>query len=145
MYNKSKRVKLFALALLILAVSMIVSLNKAKAATAYNNTTNAMLNCSINSGGTLQAAMSVFGVSGVTSRIDVELYIEKRILGVFWKKINIGYPNNIWTDSTTGIVYSHIFTTDLTSTGTYRVSVTYTVSGSGGSANVIPFTQKLSY
>ena len=139
------RTAYFALALLTLVMGLIVPLRKAEAATTYNNTTNATLNCSVNTSGLLQVSMSVTGIKGKTSGIAVELYVEKRILGIFWKKVDIGCPNNIWTDSTTNYYYSHVFSHSLTSTGTYRVTVTYTVSGSGGADDVIPMTDTVTY
>ena len=145
MKSNTARAAFFALALLSLVMGVIVPLRKAEAATTYNNTTAAHLYCSVNSSGTLQATMSVTGIKGKTSGIAVELYVEKRILGLFWKKVDIGCPNNIWTDSTSNYYYSHVFSHTLTSTGTYRVTVTYTVSGSGGADDVITMTDTVTY
>ena len=145
MYKTTTRAALFALALLTLVMGVIVPLRKAEAATTYNNTVDSDLSCTVNSSGLLQASMSVTGIKGKTSCIAVELYVQKRILGLFWKKVDIGCPNNIWTDSTTNTTYSHVFSHSLTSTGTYRVTVTYTVSGSGGADDVITLTDTVTY
>ena len=145
MNNKLTRAAYFALALLTLVMGVIVPLRKAEAATTYNNTTFTNLTCSVSSAGVLSANMTVTGIKGTTSGIAVELYVQKRILGLFWKKVDIGCPNNIWTDSTTSTTYSHVFTHTLTSTGTYRVTVTYTVSGSGGADDVITMTDTVTY
>ena len=66
-------------------------------------------------------------------------------MGIFWTRVNIGYTNNVWHDSTTSYIYSNYFEFQLTSTGTYRVTVTYTVSGTGGPADVITLTDILTY
>ena len=145
MYKTTTRAAFFALALLTLVMCVIVPLRKAEAATTYNNTTFTNLTCGVNSGGVLSANMTVTGIKGKTSGIAVELYVQKRILGIFWKKVDIGCPNNIWTDSTSNYYYSHVFSHTLTSTGTYRVTVTYTVSGSGGADDVIPMTDTVTY
>lgn len=110
----------------------------------YNNTTYANISCSIENG-RLQTALSVTGIKGVTTRIKAELYVEKRVLGIIWTRVDIGYTNNVWIDSTTSYIYSNIFTHTLESTGTYRVTVTFTVSGSGGSDDVIVKTNTLTY
>ena len=145
MKSKTKRFCTFALTLLLLPMSIAVPLQKASAAIMYNNTTSASLNCSVNSSGKLSAVMSVVGKAGKTSRIGVELYVEKKVMLVFWKKVDIGYPNNVWTDSVNATNYSNTFQTDLSSTGTYRTTVTYTVSGSGGANDVITLTDTVTY
>lgn len=145
MYSMVKRVSVFALAMLTLIMGVVVPFRKAEAAIMYNNTTDAYLSCSVNSNGQLQASMSVVGIKNKTTRIDIELYVEKRILGVFWSRVDIGYPNNIWTASTSNYSYSHTFTTNLPSSGTYKVTVTYTVSGSGGSDDIIERTETIQF
>ena len=145
MYKTTTRAAFFALALLTLVMGVIVPLRKAEAATTYNNTTYATLDCSVNVNGVLNAVMAVTGIKGTTSSISVELYVEKRVLGIFWKKVDIGCPNNVWTDSVSASNYSHTFTKLLSSTGTYRTTVTYTVSGSGGADDVITMTDTVTY
>ena len=139
------RISVFALAVLLLAMSIYVPLNKAAAATTYNNTTNTGLTCSISSAGRLTANLLVTGIKGRTTRIQAELYVEKRFLLVFWSRVAIGYPNDLWTDSVNSYNYSNTFSTDLSSTGTYRVTVTYTVSGTGGADDIITMTQIETY
>ena len=145
MYSIFKRITVFALMLLMLIMGTFVLYRKVEAATMYYNTSAALLNCSVNSNGLLEATLSVTGIKNRTTHISVELYVEKKILGLFWSRINIGYPDNIWTDSTTNYLYSNIFTTSLPSEGTYRVTVTFTVSGTGGANDVIVKTNTISY
>lgn len=140
-----KRFPTLLLALLLLAMSIAVPLKKARAAITYNNTNNTSLDCSVSSGGQLSAVLAVTGIKGTTSRISVELYVEKRVLLVFWSRVDIGCPNNVWTDAVNSYNYGNTFTTNLSSTGTYRVTVTYTVSGSGGADDVITKTQTVTY
>ena len=126
-----KRSIALALSLLTLLVFFAVPASKVSAATTYNNTISASLSCNVDSAGCLYSYLSVAGKSG-TTRISVELYVDKQILGLFWSRVDIGCPNNIWTDYTTKNCYSNSFSTGLPSHGTFRVTVTYTVSGSGG-------------
>ena len=88
--------------------------------------------------------MQVMGIKGKTTRIEVELYVEKRVLGIFWSRIDIGTPNNVWTDAVNAYQYNNTFSTQLSSTGTYRVTVQFSVYGSGGSTDVIPKEETLS-
>ncbi|MBO4878744.1 MAG: hypothetical protein J5544_00635 [Clostridia bacterium] len=141
----TKRSFTLAMTMLLLVMSILVPLEKASAATTYNNTLRSSLTCDVDSNGELSATMSVNGKSGITTHIGVELYIEKKILGIFWSRVDIGCENNIWTDSTNSYKYNHVFTTQLNSTGTYRVTATYTVSGSGGSDDIITKTDTVTY
>ena len=59
--------------------------------------------------------------SGVT-RVDVTAYVEKRTLLLFWNKVDIGQPNNEWTDTCYGLYGSACFSTQLPASGTYRVT-----------------------
>ena len=145
MYSMVKRVSVFALALLTFVMGVVVPYRRAEAATTYNNATYTSAICNIDSSGHLDVGLTVSGIKGITTKISVELYVEKRILGVFWSRVNIGYPNNTWTDSNTGINYNNTFSTNLSSNGTYRVTVTFIVSGSGGSDDTIVQTPTCSY
>ena len=145
MKTSIKRCSVLLLTILLLVMSIAVPLHKASAAITYNNTFSADLNCSVNSSGRLSAQLKVTGISGKTTRIETELYIEKRFLLVFWNRVSIGYPNDVWTDAVNATNYNNTFNHDLSSTGTYRVTVTYTVYGTGGSADEITKTATVTY
>lgn len=145
MKSKAKRFCTLSLTLLLLVMSIAVPIKKASAAITYNNTYSATQSSSVNSNGKLSTQLSVTGIKGTTQRIETELYVEKRILLVFWSRVDIGCPNNVWTDAVNSYLYSNTFTHDLTSTGTYRVTVTYTVSGTGGTDDVITITKTVTY
>ena len=144
MYSMVKRVSVFALALLTLIMGVVVPYRRAEAAIMYNNVTNAYMNCSIDSSNQLHASLTALGIKGTTSSIKAEVYVEKRILGLFWTRVDIGYPNNTWTDSTTSYTYNNVFSTQLSTGVTYRVTATFTVSGDGGADDVIVKTATLS-
>lgn len=75
----------------------------------------------------------------------MSLYVEKRVLGIFWTRVDIGTPNNVWTDSTSSYTYGEIFSTQLNSTGTYRITATFTVTGTGGTNDTIPYENTVTY
>lgn len=142
----TKRGTLLILAALMLVVGMMIPYRNAEAAMTYNNTNYASLTCSVNPAtGELQASLNVDGKKGITSQIETELYVEKQILGIIWKRVDIGCVNNLWIDSTTSYHYTNTFSTILSSSGTYRIVVKYTVSGSGGPSDVIMKTENISY
>ena len=141
----TKRGTMAALAMLFLIMGIVTPQKNAKAAMMYNNTTNASLSGYIDSNGVLHASLSVYGRPGITTRIEAQLYVEKQFLGIFWTRINIGYNNNTWIDSTTDYYYNNSFSTSLEGNGTYRITVIYTVSGSGGTDDSITKTCIVAY
>lgn len=140
-----KKGTVLALTLLMLMACIYAPLGRTEAAVMYNNMTSASMSCSVSSAGELSADLDAAGISGRTTRIKVQLYVEKRVLGLFWSKVDIGCTDNIWEDSTTSVTYSNTFSTHLPSTGKYRVTATFTVSGRGGADDVIVKTSTLTY
>ena len=59
--------------------------------------------------------------SGVT-RVDVTAYVEKRTLLLFWNKVDIGQPDDEWTDTCYGLSGTAYFSAQLPASGTYRVT-----------------------
>lgn len=71
--------------------------------------------------------------------------IEKKTWGLFWKRVDIGEPNNEWYDVIYNYVYAGDHTFQLPSKGTYRITVVYVISGSGGAPDTITRTIKKTY
>ncbi len=111
----------------------------------YNNVSNATANLSISSSGKMTINYSYVGSSGVTTKAVITTYIEKRTLGLFWTRVDIGTTNNQWVDTIKNYRYSGSRTYQLSSTGTYRVTVIYKIYGSGGAADEIERQAKASY
>ncbi len=141
----TKRGTIIMLAALMLVMGIAVPFRNAEAAMTYNNTTDAYLSAGVDTNGNLEAILLVNGSYGITSCIEADLYVERKNWGLFWTMVDIGYNNNVWHDSTTSYLYHNVFSTNLISTGTYRVTVTYTVHGSGGSNDVIIKTATINY
>ena len=137
------------LCLILLLCTMLAAVGgyckTAKAAITFNNTANYVCSSSVNASGKLRTDLNVSGFKNITTQIQADLYVEKRILGIFWQRVNIGYTNNVWHDSTTSYHYNNFFTFQLPTTGTYRVTVTFTVSGSGGPDDIITATNTVTY
>lgn len=105
----------------------------------WNNTTDVYTSFSISSSGKATITMSCDGDSNFT-RVNIVSYIEKKTLGLFWTRVEIGTNNNEWKDSSNKNPYAQTRSTTLDSKGTYRAVVTYTVEGTGGSDDVIKDT-----
>ena len=99
----------------------------------YNNVNITYTNFIISSSGLATISVGYTGYNGITSGATIKSYVQKKTLGLFWKRIDNGQPNKEWVDTATGSTYSKSHTLQLTSKGTYRLVVEYTIKGSGGS------------
>ena len=131
---------ILTLALFMGALSAFsVSASAAEIVPYWNNTSSTTTNFSISSSGKATITMSCSGDSNFT-RVNIVSYIEKKTLGLFWTRVEIGTNNNEWKDSSNRNPYTQTRSTTLSSKGTYRAVVTYTVEGTGGSDDVIKDT-----
>lgn len=111
----------------------------------YNNVISASSIASISSTGVLKVTNSYTGDSSVTTKAIITTYIEKKILGIFWSRVDINQTNDEWVDTIYNYKYSGSHSTQLSSSGTYRVNVEYVIYGSGGSADTITRQIEKSY
>lgn len=147
-----KQIKRMFVAILVLCLSL-APLSPVSAAVAsgneimpcYNNTNSATANMDISDSGKMTINYKVSGYSSVTTKIVITTYIEKRTLGLFWTRVDIGTTDNEWVDTINGYKYSGSRTYQLSSSGTYRVTINYKIYGSGGSADEIESQIKDSY
>lgn len=111
----------------------------------YNNTSGTATNFTISSAGKASVAASYYAYADSFQSATVTSYIEKRTLGVFWSKVDIGTPNNEWVDTFTHYTGSCGHEIYLEKTGTYRATVVYEISGTGGATDVIDYEQERTY
>lgn len=111
----------------------------------YNNVGSADINISISNSGKLTITYKYYGSSSVTTKAVITTYIEKKTLGLFWKRVDIGTTNNEWVDTVYNYFYEGNRTYQLSSTGTYRVTTIYKIYGSGGAADEITCQAKATY
>ncbi len=140
----TKRLTGIISALLIMCL-FVVPLSPVSAATApeaevmpcYNNVSSATANASISDSGKLTITYNYSGSSSVTTKAVITTYIEKKFLGLFWKRVDIGTTDDQWVDTINNYRYTGSRTYQLSSTGTYRITVIYKIYGSGGAADEI--------
>lgn len=111
----------------------------------YNNVGSVDTQMSISSSGKMTINYSYRGFPSSTTKAVITTCIEKRTLGIFWSKVDIGQPNNQWVDTIANYTYAGTRTYQLSSAGTYRVTVTYKIYGTGGSADTITAELKDTY
>lgn len=104
-----------------------------------NNTCDTYTHFSVSDTGEARVMVNYNGYSAITTHASIVVKIEKRNLLVFWKDVveEIYY---CWDAS-----YSNTFVYQLEKSGTYRCTVTYTISGIGGADDVITFQDTKTY
>lgn len=83
--------------------------------------------------------------SSVFTKAVITTYLEKRTLGLFWSKVNIGQTNDEWIVTTYDNSYVGSHSHQLAKTGTYRVTAEYVIYGTGGSADTITKEMEVEY
>lgn len=129
----------------IVALLMIIALGThavviAGDASLYNNNTG-MMNSgfAITETGEAIVAVNYEGYTGVTTGATITIKIEKRTLLFFWTDV----VND--TITVVGDRYLDEFYYQLEDKGTYRCTVVYTVSGTGGPDDVLTFEDTEKY
>ena len=74
-----------------------------------------------------------------------EIYLEKRFLGIFWTRVDIGETDNVWVDAFYED-YGYVdHTLQLEKTGTYRATFKMTFTGTNTTADVLEKTVEATY
>ena len=141
----TRRILALVQAVLLLAGLAIPALAAGEITPYYNNTSYARTVASISDSGVLNVTNYCNGLPGVTSKVVITTYVEKKILGLFWSRVDIGQTDDQWVDTSYSATYNKTHTYQLTSSGTYRVTATFVVSGNGGAADEITNTKEVSY
>ena len=142
---KKRRNLFIMLVVIVLVLSATVGAIVASSnETRFNNTILASSVAAVSSSGLLTVTNQYQGISG-TTKGEITTYIEKKTWGLFWKRVYIGEPNNEWDDVIYNYVYAGDHTFQLPSKGTYRITVVYVISGSGGAADTITQTMTKTY
>lgn len=106
----------------------------------YNNTLKTTTIFSLSGTSTATVEASYRGVNGITTGATITVKVQ-RLVGYMWADV-LGAT---WSDSVTGYNGSVFHSVTLSEAGEYRAIVTYTVSGTGGSPDVITETEELTY
>ena len=111
----------------------------------YNNLVSATTTATVSSSGLLVVRHRLQGIQGVTIYTDITTKVEKKTLGLFWSEVDIGTTNNVWNIHVGSASYDGTRQCQLSSTGTYRITSTYVVTGTGGAADTITSTCQVTY
>lgn len=104
-----------------------------------NNTLSTTTGFSISTNGRATVGLAYEGYPNITTGATITIKIEKRNLLLFWRDV---------IDETITVVGDSYFNEmyyQLEDTGTYRCTVVYTVSGTGGADDVLTFEKTAKY
>ena len=110
----------------------------------WMHTQDCVATFNISNTGTATVSVNFTGYSTFfQAKLSVEF--QKKTLGLFWRTVDIGYPNNQW------VTYSYSNTTMFTqsfafeNSGTYRANIVLEITGTDGSVDVIETSIEDSY
>ena len=130
---------------MIFTHSMSMSAKAADIMPYYNNAISTLSNADVSSSGVITISYKYVGIPNVTTKAVLTIYIEKRTLGLFWTRVDIGEPDNQWVITKYLEKYTGSQSFQLSSKGTYRVTVKYKIYGTGGSADEETWKEKVTY
>ena len=111
----------------------------------FNNTMDVSNEASVSSSGKLTIMNSLVAYYNYFSKAIITTYVEKKVLGLFWSRVDIGQTNDKWID----VIYENVYTGfhyfQLSDKGTYKVTTEFVVYGSGGPADTITRTATTQY
>lgn len=111
----------------------------------FSNVISTETGFTINNTGLACTTVGYTGIQGVTTRIMCKVYLEKKVLGLFWTRVDLGNTNDEWLDTSTEVVdrFSHTFQLD--STGTYRAVFYIACCGTNGDNDIVEKTIEVKY
>ena len=129
----SKRIFTLALvAIMLFALVVSTIATESGIMPRLNNTASVETAFAIDENGEAIVSSICRGYDGITTRIVVETKIEKKFLW-WWNDVD----GASWTDETTQYYLNGDHSIQLTKSGTYRATFTFTVYGTGGEADVL--------
>lgn len=135
--NCKKRILSFAVAFILIITTGTFMVNAQEISPRYNNVNSATSVVDISSTGVVSINNIYSANSSILTKAVITTYIEKRTLGLFWSKVDIGQNNDEWVDTLYTNVYSGTHSHQLSKNGTYRATVEFVFYGSGGAADTI--------
>jgi len=145
MFKKRRSLFCFLIAVILVITASTSAFAASPYETRYNNTVTATSAASISDNGLLTVTNIYQGIKGTTTKGEITTYVEKRTLGFFWTRVDIGQPNNQWLEVVYDYSYYGSHTFQLSSHGTYRITVIYVISGTGGDPDTITRTITKTY
>lgn len=135
--NLKKRLLSFCIACMLIITTGAFFVNAQEISPRYNNVDSVNSTAGISSNGIITISNRFNADSELFTKATIITYIERKTLGLFWSKVDIGQENDEWVDIIYDNLYSGNHSYQLSKTGTYRVTVEYVFYGTGGVADNI--------
>ena len=132
--------KAISLVLVLLTIISLVGITAVAVEPRWNNTATAFTALTINNSGKATISYNCAGIGNITTSIVAETKLERK-WGILWLDVD----GAEWTVTTNSGVLSMDHYFQLSKTGTYRATTEFTVSGTGGSNDVIKCTSQSVY
>ncbi len=112
---------------------------------AWENIEDYGTNFTIDGSGNATVGLQYIAKPGEFNEARVSVKIKKRVLGIFWDTVEIGYPDNEWVAYGFGENMTLSETFALEATGTYHAIFNITFYGTDGSTDEIEETLEAVY
>lgn len=143
--NCKKRMLSFVVACILIITTGTFMVNAQEISPRYNNVDSASSSATVSSNGTITITNRFTANSSLFTKAVITTYIEKKTLGLFWSRVDIGQNNDEWVDTLYTNVYSGTHSHQLSKNGTYRATVEFVFYGSGGAADTITKESEVKY
>ena len=140
MKNSKRLISFATLVVMLFAMAIPSFATESEIMPYYNNTGTTETVFIIDENGLASFSFTCIGYRNITTKIIVETKIEKKFLW-WWNDVD----GAAWTDESTEYYCAGDHSIQLTKSGKYRLSITYTVYGTAGEADVITRTIEDSY
>ncbi len=130
-----KRLLSFVLACIFFTTTASSVVNAQEISPRYNNVESASSIVDISNSGVISITNKFSANNSVFSKAVITTYIERKILGLFWSRVDIEQNDDEWVDTIYNNIYKGTHSHQLVKNGTYRVTVEYVIYGSGGLAD----------
>lgn len=140
MKNTKKLISFAMLIVMLFAMAVPTFATESQINPRFNNLNTTEAVFIIDENGIATVSFTCYGYRNITTRIVVETKIEKKFLW-WWNDVD----GASWTDETTEDYCDSEHSIQLSKSGTYRVSITYTVYGTAGDPDVITRTIEDTY
>ena len=134
-----RKICLILSCILVLVAIIPTSIFASNASLYSNNTMRNNTLFSITDSGEARVTYQYVGYEGITTGAEITIKIEKRNFLIFWTDVVEE------TIVVAGESYDGTYGYQLSKTGTYKCTVTYRVSGTGGTDDVITFEDTKTY
>ncbi len=103
----------------------------------YTNIARASTNFNITPSGLACVGVTYTAHANMLSQAKCEIYLEKKFLGLFWNRVDIGVTDDVWVDYSSAITDNFYHEFQLPDTGTYRAVFKVTFYGNTGVNDVV--------